>query len=448
MSGNRISKTVNGVLTWYVRDATGNVMSIYTRGDNSVNTGHLTQIETDIYGSSRLGIDESKKDLEEAGATDNGVLFNFQRGEKVYELGNHLGNVLSTIGDAKLPGSSNGNEVVDYTRKVQSAGDYYPFGMQEPGRTFSSVRYRYGFNGQEKSDEIKGEGNSYTAEFWEYDPGIGRRWSLDPKPMIGVSEYAAFNSSPIQFSDPLGDTSKPSTAPIRIMGALNAVAGGGEIIAGATFGVTTSWTGLGAVVGGAGVVHGLDVAAAGLTQLASGKETKSYTRQAIASGLSYAGVSDNKADVIASYVDIGLSMALSARSSIPKDATFVVSRPAVQVVKAETQAAKTGLANPQLVQKSATLAERAIGGTGGVAGTAKHQYASKLLNRYQSIYGNRGLETGLYFNKGVGNRGFLDVIDYTNGIIYDFKFGKAVMSPAQYNKYFNNFGLPIQVIRP
>ncbi|MBP1617676.1 MAG: putative RhaS protein [Bacteroidetes bacterium] len=115
---------------------------------------------------------------------------------------------------------------------------------------------------------------------------------------------------------------------------------------------------------------------------------------------------------------------------------------------AEGAAAKGGLTNPQLVQKSATLAERAIGGTGGVAGTAKHQYASKLLNRYQSIYGNRGLETGLYFNNGVGNRGFLDVIDHTNGIIYDFKFGKAVMSPAQYNKYFSNFGLPIQVIRP
>jgi RHS repeat-associated protein len=111
-------------------------------------------------------------------------------------------------------------------------------------------------------------------------------------------------------------------------------------------------------------------------------------------------------------------------------------------------AAKTGLTNPQLVQKSATMAERAIGGFGGVAGTAKHQYASKLLNRYQSIYGNRGLETGLYFNNGVGNRGFLDVIDHTNGIIYDFKFGNAIMSPAQYSKYFNNFGLPIEIIRP
>ncbi|MCP9751016.1 hypothetical protein EGI32_08530 [Ferruginibacter sp. HRS2-29] len=109
---------------------------------------------------------------------------------------------------------------------------------------------------------------------------------------------------------------------------------------------------------------------------------------------------------------------------------------------------KTGLTNPQLVQKSATLAERAIGGTGGAAGTAKHQYASELLNRYQRMYGNRGLEPGLYFNNGVGNRGFLDVIDHTNGIIYDFKFGKAVMSSGQYNKYFNNFGLPIQIVRP
>jgi len=68
--------------------------------------------------------------------------------------------------------------------------------------------YRYGFNGQEKSDEIKGEGNSYTAQFWEYDPRIGRRWNLDPKPMVGWSEYSAFNNSPILYTDPLGDTTR------------------------------------------------------------------------------------------------------------------------------------------------------------------------------------------------------------------------------------------------
>ncbi|MEO5894048.1 MAG: RHS repeat-associated core domain-containing protein [Ferruginibacter sp.] len=118
------------------------------------------------------------------------------------------------------------------------------------------------------------------------------------------------------------------------------------------------------------------------------------------------------------------------------------------LIKEAAQIFRNQLSNQQLVQKSATLAERAIGGTGRFAGTAKHQYANKLLNRYQSIYGDRGLRPNFSFNNGVGNRGFLDVLDQTNGIIYDFKFGKAVMSSAQYNKYFRNFELPIQIIRP
>jgi len=66
--------------------------------------------------------------------------------------------------------------------------------------------YRYGFNGQEKSDEIKGEGNSYTAKFWEYDPRLGRRWNVDPKPTSGISEYSAFQNNPIYGIDVLGDT--------------------------------------------------------------------------------------------------------------------------------------------------------------------------------------------------------------------------------------------------
>jgi len=92
---------------------------------------------------------------------------------------------------------------------LASAQDYYPFGMLEPGRSWNAGNYRYGFNGQEKSDEIKGEGNSYTAQFWEYDPKIGRRWNLDPEPIAGISQYSAFNNSPIFFSDPLGNYSDP-----------------------------------------------------------------------------------------------------------------------------------------------------------------------------------------------------------------------------------------------
>ena len=51
--------------------------------------------------------------------------------------------------------------------------------MVMPGRKYSAgSAYRYGFNGQEKSDEI-GEGLT-TAMYWEYDSRIGRRWNVDP----------------------------------------------------------------------------------------------------------------------------------------------------------------------------------------------------------------------------------------------------------------------------
>ncbi|PHR44306.1 MAG: hypothetical protein COA32_14935 [Fluviicola sp.] len=81
--------------------------------------------------------------------------------------------------------------------------------MQMPGRTGNSSEYRYGAaNGQEKVDEISGEGNHYTAEFWEYDPRIARRWNPDPIIKAHESPYAAYANNPIWFVDPNGaDTS-------------------------------------------------------------------------------------------------------------------------------------------------------------------------------------------------------------------------------------------------
>jgi len=74
-----------------------------------------------------------------------------------------------------------------------------------PGRSFSSQNYRYGNGGQEKVDEISGSGNHYTATYWEYDPRIGRRWNIDPKPVAWESGYAAFRNNPILYVDPNGD---------------------------------------------------------------------------------------------------------------------------------------------------------------------------------------------------------------------------------------------------
>ncbi len=94
-----------------------------------------------------------------------------------------------------------------------------------PGRSYSSGSYRYGFNGQEKSDEIKGSGNSYTAMFWEYDPRIGRRWNIDPVRLSDESGYSAFSNNPILYVDRLGDFRTKAGALVHKF--LNG--GGGEI---------------------------------------------------------------------------------------------------------------------------------------------------------------------------------------------------------------------------
>ena len=49
--------------------------------------------------------------------------------------------------------------------------------------------------------------------------------------------------------------------------------------------------------------------------------------------------------------------------------------------------------NARLVQEIATRAESKIGGTGRLAGIDKHTYAKNLLDRYQSMFGDRGLQT-------------------------------------------------------
>jgi len=51
------------------------------------------------------------------------------RGEKSYELSNHLGNVLSVISDRREAGSCTDSLVDFYYADGKSVSDYYPFGM-------------------------------------------------------------------------------------------------------------------------------------------------------------------------------------------------------------------------------------------------------------------------------------------------------------------------------
>jgi RHS repeat-associated protein len=65
--------------------------------------------------------------------------------------------------------------------------------------------YRYGFNGMEKDDEVKGSGNSYTTYFRQYDPRLGRWLSIDPKPDAWQSHYTSMDNNPLMYTDPNGD---------------------------------------------------------------------------------------------------------------------------------------------------------------------------------------------------------------------------------------------------
>jgi RHS repeat-associated protein len=211
--GNRLSKRISKLgstaveYTYYVRDATGNVMAVYTATDATATPATNPQMmvaERHLYGSSRLGLLNSTILFQKL--TTPLEYLSFTRGDKIFELVNHLGNVLATISDKKI-GVDNApaDGIIDYyTADVITAQDYYPFGMNMPGRSFSSGnQYRYGFNGKEKSNEIYGEGNAYDFGARIQDPRLGRWLSVDPKAdkYAHQSPYAYVANNPIIFND-------------------------------------------------------------------------------------------------------------------------------------------------------------------------------------------------------------------------------------------------------
>lgn len=197
--GNRISKEYNGVFTYYVRDASGNVMALYEKNTGSgVLNNRLIQKEVHLYGSSRLGIHRVNRDMQlnlvDPLEGEGDEVVEIVRGHKFYELTNHLGNVLVTITDKKIQvGGVRPGQIEYYVADVASANDYYPFGMMMPGRKFAAGNgYRYGFNGKE-NDKDAGEGvQDYGLRI--YDGRIGKFLSVDPL----TPEYPWY--TPYQFA--------------------------------------------------------------------------------------------------------------------------------------------------------------------------------------------------------------------------------------------------------
>ncbi len=186
-AGNRIEKKVTRKdsvdiisITHYVRDASGNVMGVYKDS---------LMLEQYVYGSSRVGLYK-------------GGRYNGQRslGEKNYELGNHLGNVLAVTTD-----NIGMNTMDSIWATVVSTRDYYPFGLEMEDRTWSDTTsiYRHAFNGKEKDGSGEFGNATYDYGFRIYNPTISKFLSTDPltEEFPWWSPYQFAGNTPILAAD-------------------------------------------------------------------------------------------------------------------------------------------------------------------------------------------------------------------------------------------------------
>ena len=119
--------------------------------------------------------------------------------------------VVSDFSIEKLSGTSTGGteptEAIAFVPDVVSFSDYFPFGSYLPGRHGNSGDYRYGFNGMETDNELKGEGNSYDFGARMFDPRIGRWFATDllEHEYPNVTPYGISLNNPIKFLDKDGN---------------------------------------------------------------------------------------------------------------------------------------------------------------------------------------------------------------------------------------------------
>ena len=156
------------VTTYYVRDASGNIISIYeSSGPPSGNPGGgLLPSEVPIYGSSRIG------------CYDAGL------GSYNYELNDHLGNVRALV---RWDEQEHKPEILNHS-------DYYPYGSLMPGRLMVSDNYRFGYQGQfaEKDEETGFD----HFELRQWDGRLGRWMTTDPAGQFW-SSYLGMGNSPV-----------------------------------------------------------------------------------------------------------------------------------------------------------------------------------------------------------------------------------------------------------
>lgn len=209
----RVWKEDSEKATFYVRDDVGNILSVYELTDTGTRWKYAP-----LYAQGRIGTYSPNRLL--AVAVDSSSTQ--MRGQKQYELGNHIGSVQTLVSDRKVPIHLG----TDYfAPDVLQASDYYPFGMLMPERQLTDTAYGYGFHGFEADHELKGAGNAYSTAFRLYDPRVGRWLSPDPVLKEHESPYAAFSNAPMNFMDSDGlDTISMHQFRLRALEAIGNIA--------------------------------------------------------------------------------------------------------------------------------------------------------------------------------------------------------------------------------
>jgi RHS repeat-associated protein len=198
-SGQRVTKNLSGITTYYIRDAQGNTLALYDNTHSVVNWK-----EQDLYGSSRLGMWQPNISL----STGSGITAWDTVGKKQLELSNHLGNVWVTITDKRIQHTTNGTSVDYFSADIATAQEYYAFGGLMPSRTYAFLKnYRYGFNGKENDNDAQGVGRQQDYGMRIYDPLTGRFFSVDPltKQYPYYTPYSFAGNKPIAFIDRDGE---------------------------------------------------------------------------------------------------------------------------------------------------------------------------------------------------------------------------------------------------
>lgn len=154
----------------------------YTDDPMEPNDWFASSATTDYYNSYIYDKNGNIQTLERNGAGADMDQFTYNYQTISGEPSNRLGYVDDAVGSGNYP-----QDIDD-----QATGNY----------TYDKL----GYNGMEMDNEVSGNGNSFTTEFRQYDPRLGRWKSLDPlmASFPWQSPYCAFDNNPVFFVDPLG----------------------------------------------------------------------------------------------------------------------------------------------------------------------------------------------------------------------------------------------------